>query len=75
MSCGVRAATAGRPYVNTVLIPLAVITPLSPWRGVGGEAVLGLRLFGEGHGGEASALNKKRWQQTKGRTPRLLPSL
>lgn len=45
---GVRAATVGRPYINTVPLPLTVITPLSLWRG------LGVRLlftpFGEGPG-------------------------
>ena len=34
-----------------VLTPLNVITPLSPWRGVGGEA--SPLSFGEGLGGEA----------------------
>ena len=41
---GGRAATAGRPYTNTVLIPLAVITPLSFGEGLGGEAGEGVRL-------------------------------
>ena len=36
MSCGVRAATAGRPYL---VDPLLVITPLSFGEGYRGEAV------------------------------------
>ncbi len=38
MSCGVRTATAGRPYL---VDPLLVITPLSFGEGYRGEAVFG----------------------------------